>query len=160
MGKARRLSGTPWHIEKLKSVDGVRRHKTRCIYYKSYCNGCVVLAGPCNGSSHCSFYDENFDHVDFKPSSSHVKDTRKEKTQSDTKKKNKNVTILHLSDKTDLCPKCKKDNRKSKLTVRDKCRHQVQIFARMCSCGTIYLTKSDYNNLKNKTQFNIIKGKH
>ena len=52
----RHMTGTPWHLETLKSNDS-RRHKSNCGYYD---NGhCQFYIEPCRGSAHCDKYDEN-----------------------------------------------------------------------------------------------------
>jgi len=50
------MTGTPWHLETLKSNDS-RRHKSNCGYYD---NGyCKFYIESCRGSAHCDHYDEN-----------------------------------------------------------------------------------------------------
>lgn len=49
--------GTPCHIGYLKS-DGVRRHKSRCIYYRKDNKHCTLTFTKCKGSSHCNKYTE------------------------------------------------------------------------------------------------------
>ena len=52
----RHMTGTPWHLETLKSNDN-RRHKSNCGYYD---NGyCRFYIESCHGSAHCDKYDEN-----------------------------------------------------------------------------------------------------
>lgn len=52
----RHMTGTPWHLETLKSTDD-RRHKSNCGYYD---NGyCRFYLENCRGSAHCDKYDEN-----------------------------------------------------------------------------------------------------
>lgn len=58
-----RLPDTPWHIgfTKKKEADP-RRHKSKCIHYKSgKCNyGKLAVYGKtCPGSAHCKYYAEN-----------------------------------------------------------------------------------------------------
>lgn len=56
IGMSRNI-GTPVHEEYLKS-DGIRRHKTRCIYYDKINKLCKWFMYKCIGSSHCKKYTE------------------------------------------------------------------------------------------------------
>ena len=50
------MTGTPWHLETLKSNDS-RRHRSNCGYYD--CGYCRFYIENCRGSAHCDRYDEN-----------------------------------------------------------------------------------------------------
>lgn len=63
MADSRKLTGHPWHVERLKKDEfDDRRDKRRCIHFiktgtgESYCKKKV---GKCIGSSHCEYYKEN-----------------------------------------------------------------------------------------------------
>ena len=87
MGNLERLTGSPWHVEKMTRQEGdEKRHKSRCINYKGKeSNQCRIFGGRCHGSAHCSYYREI--------QSNHTMDSSKKKTedltnsQSGTKKK-------------------------------------------------------------------------
>ena len=60
MSDLNKMSGTPWHIEKMHKKDGDgRRHRSRCIYYEHTDQSCNRRMFKCKGSAHCEFYKEN-----------------------------------------------------------------------------------------------------
>ncbi len=55
--------GTPWHAgfpDKMKEEK--KRHKSRCYYYNSNKNYCILNEARCIGSAHCDDYRENNNH--------------------------------------------------------------------------------------------------
>ena len=63
--KVGRMTGTPWHIERVHRSEGDdRRHKKRCKFYKYESNYCSYRCIKCIGSAHCGEYqaisDEEF----------------------------------------------------------------------------------------------------
>lgn len=59
MSDLNKMSGTPWHIEKMHRKDGDdRRHRSRCIYYEALGQSCKKRMLKCMGSAHCPHYKE------------------------------------------------------------------------------------------------------
>lgn len=59
MSNLNKMSGTPWHIEKMHREEGdSRRHRSRCIYYDYVEPTCKKRMLKCIGSAHCDFYIE------------------------------------------------------------------------------------------------------
>lgn len=56
------LPDTPWHLGYAKKEpNDPRRHKSRCIYFKSgkcHCGQSGAYTLKCPGSSHCTCYEE------------------------------------------------------------------------------------------------------
>lgn len=77
MGQLERLTGVPWHVEKMIREEGDdRRHRSRCVYYQGKVdNFCSYYCEKCRGSAHCDHYKEHADAVET--GNSTVKDIRK-----------------------------------------------------------------------------------
>ncbi len=59
MSDLNKMTGTPWHIEKMHRQDGdERRHRSRCIYYENKSQFCKRRMLKCIGSAHCPNYKE------------------------------------------------------------------------------------------------------
>ena len=59
MSDLNKMSGTPWHIEKMHREEGdERRHRSRCIYYDYVDPTCKKRMLKCMGSAHCPHYKE------------------------------------------------------------------------------------------------------
>ena len=59
MSNLNKMSGTPWHIEKIHRENGdERRHQSRCIYYQRDDKSCTKRMFKCTGSAHCTYYKE------------------------------------------------------------------------------------------------------
>ena len=59
MSNLNKMSGTPWHIEKMHREKGdERRHRSRCIYYDYVEPTCKKRMLKCMGSAHCPHYKE------------------------------------------------------------------------------------------------------
>lgn len=58
-----KLPDTPWHVGYAKKhEDDPRRHKARCIHYRSgQCGWKANYSGKCVGSSHCMDYSESYE---------------------------------------------------------------------------------------------------
>ena len=55
----RKLTGTPWHIEKFSRGEGDdRRHRSRCVNYRKRDAHCYKFSERCHGSFHCPYYME------------------------------------------------------------------------------------------------------
>lgn len=53
-----RLTGTPWHLERVHREEGdERRYKGRCKYYQYNKNYCKYKFRRCTGSAHCDEYE-------------------------------------------------------------------------------------------------------
>ncbi|WP_026668141.1 hypothetical protein [Butyrivibrio sp. AE2005] len=60
MTKVSKLTGTPWHVEKLTRNEGdERRHKSRCKYYRKKDSYCKYQYIECRGSRYCKYYKTN-----------------------------------------------------------------------------------------------------
>lgn len=77
MGNLERLTGSPWHIEKMTRQEGdAKRHKSRCIHFKGKeSNQCKIYGGRCHGSAHCTYYKES----QINPATEVIDDTKTEK---------------------------------------------------------------------------------
>ena len=52
-----RLTGVPWHAERVHRAEGDdRRYKGRCEYYSYENDECTYRLGKCTGRAHCSKY--------------------------------------------------------------------------------------------------------
>lgn len=52
-----RLTGSPWHKERVHRAEGdERRYKGRCEHYQYEGDRCSYRSGKCVGSAHCSKY--------------------------------------------------------------------------------------------------------
>lgn len=52
-----RLTGSPWHKERVHRSEGdERRYKGRCKYYRFENSYCTYRCGSCIGSAHCNDY--------------------------------------------------------------------------------------------------------
>lgn len=81
-----RMTGTPWHKERVHREDGdERRYKGRCQYYQYDKNYCKYLFGRCIGSAHCDYY-EAVDEEEFR---------RRQKAQQAKKKKDQGVDDVY-----------------------------------------------------------------
>ena len=59
MAGVNRMTGAPWHVEKMGRQEGdERRHRSRCKYHRKNDNYCSKRFGVCVGSVHCSNYEE------------------------------------------------------------------------------------------------------
>lgn len=57
MANLKRMSGTPWHVEKMTRAEGDdKRDRKKCINHRKEGNYCSVYAGKCRGSAHCPEY--------------------------------------------------------------------------------------------------------
>lgn len=76
-----RMTGTPWHAERVHRSEGdKRRYKGRCKYFYHENNYCSKRCGRCIGSAHCDEYDALTD-TEFQ---------KKQKYQNNKKKKQSN----------------------------------------------------------------------
>ena len=52
-----RMTGSPWHAERVHRKEGDdRRYKGRCEYYEYNSDYCSYRSGKCIGSAHCTKY--------------------------------------------------------------------------------------------------------
>lgn len=52
-----RMTGTPWHIERVHRAEGdERRYKGRCKFYEYEQDRCAHSGRKCSGSAHCTKY--------------------------------------------------------------------------------------------------------
>lgn len=60
MGTLQRLTGAPWHVERMVREEGDdRRHRSRCTYYRGKADSyCSFFCGRCRGAAHCEQYKE------------------------------------------------------------------------------------------------------
>ena len=59
MPKMNRMTGAPWHPEKMHRAEGDKvRSRTLCIYYDKHTKRCSKIMQPCFGSAHCEYYKE------------------------------------------------------------------------------------------------------
>lgn len=59
MGNPGLLTGTSWHVEKMTRASGdPKRHRARCVYFKTEDERCIKCSFKCIGSAHCKFYKE------------------------------------------------------------------------------------------------------
>ena len=64
----RRMTGTPWHVERYARDEGdERRH--RCVYYRKSDAHCSQYSGKCRGSAHCPYYREYDPEEEAEPAS-------------------------------------------------------------------------------------------
>lgn len=59
MANLTRLTGSPWHTEKMARAEGdPRRHRSRCVYYTKETRHCSKRVSTCAGAAHCPYYEE------------------------------------------------------------------------------------------------------
>lgn len=53
------MTGTPWHLETLKTKEGEpRRHRRKCRFYDKETAFCSRISFKCGGAARCSHYEE------------------------------------------------------------------------------------------------------
>lgn len=86
MGNLTRLTGTPWHTEKMTRSDGdERRHRSRCEFYDKKAKYCSQTLSVCYGASHCLYYQEKIEEEEAKLTPSTVKTSSKNSISSEQK---------------------------------------------------------------------------
>lgn len=59
MANPARLTGTPWHAEKMTRAEGdPKRHRARCVNYNKATGRCSAYFEGCRGAAHCEQYSE------------------------------------------------------------------------------------------------------
>ena len=86
-----RLTGTPWHVERMVREEGdSRRHRSRCKFYRKHDSYCSQLVGRCMGSAHCDYYEETENPLEENQNpASTTEDELKEKSEEKQKLPNK-----------------------------------------------------------------------
>lgn len=99
MSDLEKLSGTPWHVEKMVRSEGdSRRHRSRCKHYEGKREGrCDWFFGRCRGAAHCAYYSEKV-KIEEKIEEKAKEETKEAKTSKKTPEEHKPVVFVEPFD--------------------------------------------------------------